>query len=130
MSAFLSALHRTERLESTNYDRTWPVLTHLSGLLTYLVPLGNVLAPLVIWLTKGKTDPEVEMHSREVLNFQITITIASLVALALVFVLIGFVLVPLVGLTHVLLTLFGAWHASKGELLRYPFSPRWIHPRA
>lgn len=129
MAAILSALHRTERLDSTNYDRTWPVLIHLSGLLTYFLPLGNVLAPLLVWLTKGRTDPEVEVHAREVLNFQITITIAGVIAAVLVFVLIGLVLVPLVGLTHVLLTLFGAWHASKGELLRYPFSPQWVRAR-
>jgi uncharacterized Tic20 family protein len=31
-------------------DRTWGMIAHLSAFAGFIFPLGNIIAPLVIWL--------------------------------------------------------------------------------
>jgi len=130
MTSAFDALHRTEPLPETAVDRTWPVLTHLSGLLGFAIPFANILAPLAIWLTKGKSDREVEAHAREALNFQITVTIAGLIAGVLTFVLIGIPMLVLIAVSQILLSIFAAVHASRGLLMHYPYTPTWVRAPA
>ena len=56
---------------------TWAMWCHLSALGGLVFPFGNVLGPLVLWLTKRDEIPEVDVNGKEALNFQITMTGAS-----------------------------------------------------
>ena len=33
-------------------ERTWGMIAHLSALAGFIVPFGNILGPLVVWLVK------------------------------------------------------------------------------
>lgn len=75
-------------------DKTWAMLCHLSSFLFFVVPFGNIIAPLVIWLAKREDDEAVNVHGSASLNFQITIFLlmiaTGLVAvMALVFLGLG-----------------------------------------
>src|SRR5687767_592209 len=71
-------------------ERTWSLMAHLSALAGLLgVPLGHVLGPLVVWLVKKDQSAVVAAHAKEALNFQITVTIAGLVCIPLIFVCVG-----------------------------------------
>ena len=37
----------------SNDERTLAALTHLSGLAGYLIPLGGVIVPIIIWVVKS-----------------------------------------------------------------------------
>jgi hypothetical protein len=52
--------------------------------------------------------------------------IYALIAGVLMFVFIGFILLPVVLLTQVILTIIGALEASKGNLYRYPLTIRFL----
>ncbi len=113
--------------QPTNSDDTnWGVIAHLSALAGLIIPFGNVLGPLAVMLTKGKESDFVNDQAREALNFQITAAIALLVSFALMVVLIGFLLVPLVAIVDVVLMIIAAMAASKGERYRYPMTLRLI----
>ena len=57
-------------------EKQWGMFAHLSALLGLVIPLGNVIGPLVIWLVKKDTMPFVDNQAKEALNFQITVIIA------------------------------------------------------
>src|SRR5579862_9791810 len=58
--------------------RTWAMWSHLSALGGLVFPLGNILGPLVIWLSKREEIPEVDVNAKEAMNFQITMSAAAI----------------------------------------------------
>ncbi len=109
-------------------ERTWGMLAHLSALLGYLIlPFGNIIAPLVVWLMKKDQSQFVGDQAKESLNFQISCTIYMVVALISLMLLVGFILVPLVYAFGLILTLIGTVKANNGEAYRYPFTIRLIN---
>ena len=102
------------------------MLCHLSSLLGFVIPFGNIVGPLVIWALKKQEFPTVDSHGKESLNFQITLTIAGIIAAILCFVLIGFLLLPAILLAWVILTVIASIKANNGELYQYPFTIRLI----
>ena len=60
------------------------------------------------------------------MNFNITVAIAGLVCVVLLFILVGFVLLPLLGIAWVVFTIIAAIKANEGELYRYPFTLRLV----
>ncbi len=91
-----------------------------------MIPFGNILGPMVVWLIKREQIPAVDAHGKEAMNFQISFTIYAIVAGLTIFIGIGFLLVPVVILADVILLVIATIKASKGELYRYPFTIRLI----
>jgi uncharacterized protein len=118
--------HRPRNTNLTPEERDWGMFCHLAVFAGFLMPLGNVIGPLVIWLLKKDKYPFVDYHGKEVLNFQLTVLIALLVSWVLVFILIGFVLLPAVVITAMVLTIIGIIKTANGEHYRYPFSFKFI----
>lgn len=106
--------------------RTWAMLVHLSALIGCVIPFANLIAPIVIWQMKKKESAFVDAHGKEAVNFQLTLLIAVLVCLVLVFVLIGFFLLFAVGIGALVLTIIAGIKANEGQLYRYPVSIRFI----
>jgi hypothetical protein len=104
----------------TQDEKTWGMLSHLSGLLLAFI------GPLIIWQTKGKESAWVERQAIEALNFQITVGIAFIASFILTFVLIGACLMPLVGLGALVLSIIAGIKANNGEVYRYPATIRLI----
>jgi len=108
-------------------DRTWGMLCHLSAFAAFVLPsFGQIIGPLVVWLIKKDSMPVVADQGKEALNFNITMTLAAIVSGALMLVLIGFVLLPLVFVAWLVLTIIAAVAANRGERYRYPFCLRLI----
>ena len=72
-----------------NTERTWAAFAHLSALLGILIPFGNLIAPLAIWLLKKNESAFIDDQGKESLNFQISVLIYGFIAAVLVFVAIG-----------------------------------------
>lgn len=107
-------------------DRQWGLFAHLASLVGFIIPFGNALGPLVVWLIKKDTMPFVNDQGKEALNFNITVIIAAVVSGILTLVLIGFLLFAVVFIAWVVLTIMAALAANKGEAYRYPFTLRLI----
>ncbi|MBL8260998.1 MAG: DUF4870 domain-containing protein [Xanthomonadaceae bacterium] len=114
-------------------ERQWGMFAHLSALAGLILPFGNLLGPLVVWMMKRDTMPFVADQGKEALNFQITVSAVcvalGIVAFILSFVLIGFLLFPviaLIGLAGLVLSIMGGIKANEGNAYRYPFSVRLI----
>ena len=107
-------------------EKTWGMLAHLSSLAGFIIPFGNVLGPLVVWLVKKDSMPFVADQGKEALNFNITVAIAALVSFVLMLVVIGFVLLALVAVGWLVLTILATIESNKGVAYRYPFTLRLI----
>ena len=107
-------------------ERTFGMLCHLSSLAGYVIPFGNFIGPLVIWLIKKEEMPFVDDQGKESLNFQITVVIALLICIPLMFVIIGIILLPIVGILALVFSIIAAIKANNGEYYRYPLTIRFI----
>lgn len=108
-------------------ERNWATGLHFSALSIYIgIPLGNIIAPLVIWLMKKDLMPAVDTAGKAVLNFNISVAIYYLVAIPFVFILIGIPLVIAIFVFHVIFTILAGLAANKGEEYVYPLSIRFI----
>jgi len=103
----------------TSDEKTMAILSHILALVT------GFIGPLIIYLVK-KDSPYVLAHARESLNFQITMTIAYIIAWLLVFILIGFVLIPLIIITNLVFIIIATIRASENKLYKYPLSIRLV----
>lgn len=107
-------------------ERTWGMLAHLSALAGFVVPFGNIIAPLVIWQIYKDRSMFVTEHAKESLNFQITMSIVYIIGIILVFVLIGIAILAIMGLVSLILFVIAAIKANNGEYYRYPLTIRFI----
>src|SRR5258708_17456924 len=105
----------------------WNVLCHATALAGFFVPwAGHIVGPLIVWLAKRADSPEIDAHSKESLNFQISMLIYNAIAAILCLVLIGFVILGLLYILNVIFVIIASIQASEGKLYRYPFAIRLI----
>jgi uncharacterized Tic20 family protein len=107
-------------------EQVWGSAAHWSSFVAAAVALA-FLGPLIVMLTKGNESPWVRRNAVESLNFQLSTLAYGLVSLALCFVLIGFVLLPIVGVLWLAGTIIGSVKAARGEEYRYPVTVRLVH---
>jgi len=107
-------------------ERTWAMLSHFSALCMFIFPFGNILAPLIIWLIKKEEMPFVQDQGKEVLNFQISMTIYLLISGILCFILIGIPFVIGLVIFNVITTIIAGIKANDGKSYRYPINMRLI----
>ena len=107
-------------------EANWAVAATLLTFSGFIVPLANIVGPLVVWLVKRDDSPFVEAHAREALNFQLSITLYLIIAGMMIYLLIGFLLVPLIVIFDVVATILAALRASRGELYEYPLCLRLV----
>lgn len=115
-----------QEVSTDENQRNLAVGCHLLGFLGLVMPLGNVLGPLVLWLLKREGNPFLDDQGREAVNFQITMLLAALVSAALMAVVIGFVLIVVLAIYWFVMTIVAAVHASRGEAYRYPWTLRLL----
>ena len=102
------------------------MLCHLSALAGFIIPLGNIIGPLVFWLIKKNEFPTVAAHGKESLNFQISMLIYAIVSGILCIVFIGFLLLAAVGITSLVCVIIASVKASNGVPFRYPLTIRFL----
>ena len=107
-------------------ERTWGMLCHLIAFSGVIIPFGNIIGPLVIWLIKKDEMPFVNDQGKESLNFQITIFIAILVGVLLTFVLIGIPFLIVLSIFWLVVVIMASIKANDGVAYRYPYAIRFL----
>lgn len=107
-------------------ERLWAMLCHFGIFAGHFIPLGNIIAPLVIWLLKKNDSEYVDYHGKESLNFQLTVLIYLVISIILAFVLIGFVLAIGLWVFSLVFVVIAGIRASEGVWYRYPLTIRFI----
>ena len=99
---------------------------HLSALAGFIIPFGNIIAPLILWLMNKEKSPYLDSQGKEALNFQITVTILFLPCLILMFIFIGILFAVALGIFNLAMIIIATIKISNGEDFKYPFSFRLI----
>ena len=64
---------------TTTNEKNISTVLHLSALTQYIFPFGNYIFPIVIWSSKKDDSEFVNYNGKQVLNFQLSIFIYSIV---------------------------------------------------
>ena len=104
-------------------ERTLAALTHLSGLAGYIVPLGGVLVPILLWVAKSDSRVVSGIAKQALL---LNVVVFALIAVTAI-LWITILLIPVVilfwvvlGIVALALPIFGAVKAWDGTYYRYP----------
>ena len=98
----------------------WSLFAHLGGIFFGFIP------SLIIYVMFKDRDPFVRRHATQALNFQIIMTIGYVISGLLTLALIGFLLLPVVGVVVIVFSIIAAMAANKGEEYTYPMIPQMI----
>lgn len=104
-------------------ERSLAACAHLSGLAGYIVPLGGVIVPLVIWWVKRESAAVAGIAKQAiVLNVIVFVVVLGTAILLLTIVLIPVVIMfwMALGAVALVLPIVGAIKASQGDYYRYP----------
>ncbi|PTM07857.1 MAG: DUF4870 domain-containing protein [Bacteroidetes bacterium] len=109
-------------------DRQLIVLTHLSQLVTLVIGFGSLILPLILWITNKEKVYQLDEHGKNIINFQLSILIYSIICIPLI-LLLGLGLLGLIALAFVsiIFPIINAIKASNGETPTYPLSINIIH---
>lgn len=114
------------RRELDSDARTFGCLCHVLALSGLLIPLGDVLGPLAVWLLRRGAMPFVDHHGKEALNFQLTVLLGWLLCVpGLVSGIDQLVLVAAIALAvltalDIVFVVLASLESAKGEWFRYP----------
>jgi len=106
--------------------RTWGMICHLAALSGYIIPLGNILGPLVVWVIKKDDHPFINDQGKEALNFHLTMTLCFIVSFLLLFVVIGLLLLVVLCVYVLIMIIVASIKANEGIYYRYPLTIRFF----
>ena len=101
-------------------EKLWATLVHIGGI---FIGFWSALIGYLVLKDRG---PFVRAHTATALNFQLTMLIAEVVGYVLMFVLIGFVIVPAVYVVRIVFSIIAAVKANKGDWYTYPLAIRFL----
>jgi uncharacterized Tic20 family protein len=107
-------------------ERKWAMFAHIGTFSSMFIPLGNIIAPIVIWQMKKSESAFVVDQAKESLNFQITLMIYVVISFLLVFIIIGFFLIFGLVIFSLIMVIVAGVKANEGEHYRYPMTLRLI----
>ena len=104
-------------------DKSLLVITHLSQLLTYITGIGGLIVPLIIWAFKKDEVFALDQQGKDIVNFQISIIIYSIICIPLI-LLFGLGILGLIGigLIALIFPILNAIRVNNGEEVKYPLT--------
>ncbi len=78
-------------------ERTIASVTHLSSFAQYVFPFGNFIAPIIIWSAKKNDSEFVDYNGKQILNFQLSVFMYSLILVLISLPLLIYGFVDLIG---------------------------------
>ena len=112
--------------ELKSKERTLAMACHLSAFAGIVIPFGNILGPLIVWLLTKDAYPLADDQGKESLNFQISVFLYSIVCGLLVFLVVGIFLLLVLMLFAVIQVIKASISANNGNKYRYPLCIRFI----
>ena len=108
-------------------DRNLLVVAHLSQLLDLVAGIGGFIVPLILWLTQRDKVLNMDEHGKQILNFQISAFIYSIICIPLIFLFgLGILALIALGLLVLIFPIINAIKASNGEPTYYPLSIQFL----
>ncbi|CAN5523019.1 DUF4870 domain-containing protein [soil metagenome] len=107
-------------------ERQMGLFLHLSQLINFIIPLGGVVAPIILWQTQKDKMPALDAHGKMVVNWLISSLIYWVVSGVLAIVLIGFLGMLALAIMGIAFPIMGGIKANNGEFWEYPLTIKFI----
>lgn len=117
----MQTIHQAQR-----EDNQLLVITHVLQLLTFVTGFGGLIVPLIFWLTKRDEIIDMNEHGKAIVNFQLSLILYSIIAIPLLFILVGFVVFFAIGIVALIFPIINAVKASNSQPIYYPLSIPFI----
>ena len=101
-------------------EKLWAIGAHLGPLVV------GIFAPLIVWLVFRDRSAYLDRQGKEALNMQISFLIYFIVAGFSLLLLVGLVLLPVVGITWLVLMIVATVKVANLEDYRYPLIFRLV----
>lgn len=62
-----------------NHQKNIATFIHLSTFSRFIIPLGNFIGPIILWITNKEKSEFVDSHGKQAINFQISILLYTLI---------------------------------------------------
>jgi uncharacterized protein len=111
--------------------RNWALMAHLTALALF-IGVPPFVGPLVVWLLRRDSEPFVDAHGREALNFNLSLLVYGVIGFVVALVTLGvglIVIAPIglvLGILWLIWTIQAGLAASRGEAYRYPITIRFV----
>ena len=119
-------------LSPDNSEKQFALFVHLSALIGFFIPFGNIIAPLVMWQIKKNESAFIDDQGKEAVNFNLTLLIIGLALLLLTLITFGLgaLLTAPLGLAlcvaWLIFAILAGIKANEGIAYRYPYILRLI----
>lgn len=106
----------------------WSTLLHLSLLSNWVLPIPyvGIVAPILIWQFAQPSNADLNRHSENAINWIISSTIYTTIALISI---VGIILIPLLTLLNLIFPIIAAVKANKGQVWSYPLTFNFLGGR-
>jgi uncharacterized Tic20 family protein len=105
-------------------QRTLAAMTHLSGLAGYIIPLGGVLVPIILWVVKSDS-PLISTIAKQALLLNVVVFVlvgaSFLLWLTILLIPIAILIWVALGIAAIVLPIVGAVRSWDGVYYRYPW---------
>lgn len=118
--------HQPPMSLQTPDEKQLGLFLHLSQLINLFIPLGGVIAPIVLWQMKKDEMPALDAHGKMIVNWFISAFIYTVVSGILTLILIGFLGLLAMAALSVIYPIVGGIKANNGELWEYPLTIKFL----
>ncbi|WP_299390082.1 DUF4870 domain-containing protein [uncultured Gelidibacter sp.] len=67
----------------SNHQKNIATFIHLSTFSGFLIPFGNFIGPVILWMTNKEKSEFVDAHGKQAINFQISILLYAVILAAI-----------------------------------------------
>lgn len=106
--------------ERDRETKQWAMFIHFSILAGWVIPLGGLIVPILLWQIKKDELPGIVPHAYVVFNWIITSLVYAVICLILTIVLIGILGFIALAIVTIIFAVMGGIKANAGEVWEYP----------
>ena len=108
-------------------DKQLLTITHLSQLLSCITGFGGLIVPLVLWLTQKDKVLYMNHQGKQIINFQLSLIIYSIICIPLIIVFgLGILGLILIWFISIIFPIINAIKANSNETTHYPWSINFV----
>ena len=109
------------RIENRDRETNqWAMFIHFSILAGWIVPIGGLIVPILLWQIKKDELPGIVPHAHIVLNWIVTSLVYAVICAILTIIFIGILGFIALCLATVVFAITGGIKANEGEVWEYP----------
>jgi uncharacterized Tic20 family protein len=72
-----------EAVLTSNKEKNYASLIHLSAMTKYFIPFGNYILPIILWGSKKDSSKFIDYSGKQVMNFQLSMLLYSILLLVI-----------------------------------------------